>query len=140
MHITLKRPLPEGVGRVTQWFGDTLCDYSRYEMVGHSGVDYGAPSGTPVLAAHAGVVTTGNDPNGYGRWVRVRGEGYQTIYAHMRRVVVTAGATVEAGAQIGEVGSTGNSTGPHLHFGLKLDGGRNPGYAGWIDPVPFRKE
>lgn len=58
-----------------------------------------------------------------------------TIYAHLSKVTVRAGQRVQAGEQLGNVGSTGNSTGPHLHFGLRVAGVRNQAYGNWLDPM-----
>ncbi|MDX2244629.1 MAG: M23 family metallopeptidase [Leptolyngbyaceae cyanobacterium bins.302] len=84
----------------------------------HSGTDIGAPIGTPVLAAYAGQVVMADFLGGYGLAVALdhnKGK-QQTLYGHLSEVFVKAGETVKQGAVIGRVGSTGNSTGPHLHF------------------------
>ncbi len=140
MRVTLARPLPEGIGRVSQWFDERPEAYKRFGVWAHNGLDYAAPAGTPVLAAHAGVVQIGWDPQGYGNWVRVVGGRYTTIYAHLAVAMVAPGAQVVAGQQLGTVGSTGNSTGPHLHFGLRLKGVRSAAYGGWVDPMIGRIE
>lgn len=87
----------------------------------HEGVDIAAPWGTGVYAAAEGsVLRTGYDPAGYGRFVEVRHpNGMTTLYGHLSRLDVASGDTVEAGARIGLVGSTGRSTGPHLHFEVR---------------------
>lgn len=87
----------------------------------HSGTDLGAPAGTPVLAAKAGQVTTADYLSGYGLTVILRhDEGSQeTRYAHLSRILVRPGDWIEQGDVVGLVGSTGNSTGPHLHFELR---------------------
>ena len=87
----------------------------------HEGVDIAAPWGTGVYAAAEGsVLRTGYDPAGYGRFVEVRHpNGMTTLYGHLARLDVASGDTVEAGARIGLVGSTGRSTGPHLHFEVR---------------------
>lgn len=135
----LVRPLPNGSGYVTQRFGEHPEWYARFGLAGHNGLDYGVPRGTPVMAAHAGIVTVGDDPTGYGLYVRVTDDRRVTIYAHLSNILVLPGAQVVAGQNLGLSGSTGNSTGPHLHFGLKWLNGVNPAYAGWVDPVPFRR-
>jgi len=138
MIISLARPLPLDHGRVTQYFGEHPEWYDRFDMAGHNGIDYGVPEGTAVLAAHSGVCSVGNDPPGYGFFVRVTGPDYVTLYAHLRCVRVVNGQPVTRGEQIGESGNSGNSTGPHLHMSLKVNGMKNPAYRDWIDPVPFR--
>src|SRR5690606_9581945 len=93
------------------------------------GVDIAAPTGTPVLATTEGVVTAaGYDRGGYGRYVEVRHpNGLRSFYAHMSALEVQVGQAVAGGPAIGKVGSTGSSTGPHLHFEIRRGGARlNP--------------
>lgn len=87
----------------------------------HEGVDIAAPQGTGVFVAAEGkVLRTGYDPAGYGRFVEIRHpNGMSTLYGHLSRLDVATGDAVEAGARIGLVGSTGRSTGPHLHFEVR---------------------
>lgn len=87
----------------------------------HQGIDIAAPTGTPVLAAAEGeVLRTGNQPAGYGRFIEVRhANGLTSFYGHLSSVDVTDGDRLVAGQQIGRVGSTGYSTGPHLHFEIR---------------------
>jgi LysM repeat protein len=98
------------------------------KMHGHNGVDFANKVGSPVLAAASGVVSvakTGGYNFGYGNYVKItHGNGSETIYGHMAGVDVVAGQAVSKGQQIGTVGSTGNSTGPHLHFEIR--GAYNP--------------
>jgi murein DD-endopeptidase MepM/ murein hydrolase activator NlpD len=104
-------------GRLTSSFGWRLHPiFGDYRF--HSGTDIGAPSGTPVLAAFSGRVTTSSFLGGYGLTVILdhAGDRAQTLYAHLSEVFVQPGETIEQGEVIGRVGSTGNSTGPHLHF------------------------
>lgn len=90
----------------------------------HHGTDIAAESGSPILAAHSGtVVQAGWQNSVYGYAVLIdHGNGWQTHYAHCSSVLVAAGDTVRQGQKIALVGSTGNSTGPHLHLELKKDG------------------
>lgn len=90
----------------------------------HAGEDIGAPMGTPILAADSGLVTVIHDNgNGYGNYIMINhGGGRVTLYAHMSGFAVSNGATVTQGQTIGYVGSTGNSTGPHLHFEVRVNG------------------
>ena len=90
----------------------------------HAGEDIGAPSGTPILAADSGIATVIPDNgNGYGNYIIINhGGGRTTLYAHMSGFAVSNGATVTQGQTIGYVGSTGNSTGPHLHFEVRVNG------------------
>jgi murein DD-endopeptidase MepM/ murein hydrolase activator NlpD len=95
----------------------------------HAAVDIGAPTGTSVRASDTGyVVIAGWSDYGYGYYVVIdHGNGYQTLYAHLSRFFVNAGDVVGQGTVIGLVGSTGRSSGPHLHFEINQNGiGRNP--------------
>jgi murein DD-endopeptidase MepM/ murein hydrolase activator NlpD len=86
----------------------------------HAGTDIGAPTGTPILAAAKGQVETADWMGGYGLTVTVNhSSAQQTLYAHMSEILVRPGQWVEPGTVIGRVGSTGNSTGPHLHFEVR---------------------
>ena len=87
----------------------------------HPGIDIAAPTGKPIRAAAAGVVTTSGWGGGYGKLVRIKhADGTTTVYAHMNRILVASGQRVAAGEVIGKVGSTGFSTGPHLHFEVRV--------------------
>src|SRR3989339_824130 len=89
----------------------------------HTGLDLSAPKGTPVKAWKDGVVVKAKSSGGYGKLIVVRHtDGSETYYAHLRGFNVKKGDKVDAGDQIGEVGSTGMSTGPHLHFEVRVGG------------------
>jgi murein DD-endopeptidase MepM/ murein hydrolase activator NlpD len=89
----------------------------------HLGVDYAAPTGTPALTVGDGVVSFAGRQGGYGNVVKVRhGNGHETLYAHLSKIHVRQGQTVQKGQRIGDVGSTGWSTGPHLHFEFLVNG------------------
>lgn len=95
----------------------------------HKGVDIAAPTGTSVFAATEGrVLRTGYQPEGYGRFVELEHpNGMTTLYAHLSRIDVAGGQTVMASQRVGLVGSTGFSTGPHLHFEVRRNGAQiNP--------------
>ncbi len=89
----------------------------------HKGVDIAAPQGTSVFVACEGeVIRTGYDAGGYGRFIEVRHpNGMSTLYAHLSRIDVARGDRLGSGERIGLVGSTGRSTGPHLHFEVRRD-------------------
>jgi murein DD-endopeptidase MepM/ murein hydrolase activator NlpD len=95
---------------------------------GHNAVDLAAPIGTPILASADGqviIAKTGGWNGGYGNYIVIRhSNGTQTLYAHSSKIIVSAGDVVKQGDVIGLVGSTGESTGPHLHFEIR--GARNP--------------
>lgn len=89
----------------------------------HNGVDLGAAQGTPIYASRSGTVTTATYSSVYGYYVTINhGDGYSTLYGHMTHYTVSAGQTVSQGEVIGYVGSTGWSTGPHLHFTIYYNG------------------
>ena len=97
----------------------------------HEGIDLGAPYGAPIRAAAAGVVTFAGQMQGYGNIVIVQHPGgMETRYAHQSTMRVTKGQPVAAGEVIGAVGATGEATGPHLHFEVRLGG--EP-----VDPAPY---
>ncbi|HTM96133.1 MAG TPA: M23 family metallopeptidase [Croceibacterium sp.] len=89
----------------------------------HAGIDIPGPTGAPVLASAAGVVTFAGIAGGYGRMVEIdHGAGLRTRYAHLSRLLVAPGMQIGQGAIVGKMGSTGRSTGPHLHFEVRRDG------------------
>ena len=92
----------------------------------HRALDFAAPKGTPVYAAKSGTVRfAGYNKGGYGNLIIIdHAEGYSTYYAHLSKILVSEGDHVKAGEKIGLVGSTGRSTGPHLHFEIRLWGKR----------------
>ncbi len=93
----------------------------RYAM--HEGLDFAAPRGTPIRAASGGVVTEAGRVSGYGKMVEINhGNGLVTRYAHASKLDVKAGDIVEKGQVIANVGTTGRSTGPHLHFEVRMAG------------------
>ena len=120
-------PLPQSFTIASQ-FGYRTDPFTG-EISYHSGTDIAAPYGTPVLAAAGGTVTVANatDPWGgsYGYYVKIQHDGtFDTLYAHCSSICVTPGQQVRQGEVIGYVGSTGNSTGNHLHFEVWEDGQR----------------
>ena len=108
--VSFQSPLPGGA--VSSGFGPVEGRADR-----HLGIDIPAPRGTPVLASASGTVVAAEERGAYGNMVIVEHvDGWTTRYAHLDRIGVVAGQTVRAGAPIGDVGSTGRATGPHLHF------------------------
>jgi murein DD-endopeptidase MepM/ murein hydrolase activator NlpD len=98
----------------------------------HAGIDIANSIGTPIYAAADGVVTDAGPTAGYGAWVKVRhADGTVTLYGHVNTWLVSKGERVMAGDQIATIGNRGNSTGPHLHFSVLLNG------TVFVDPVPW---
>ncbi|HJC37455.1 MAG TPA: peptidoglycan DD-metalloendopeptidase family protein [Candidatus Mediterraneibacter faecigallinarum] len=111
-------PCP-GMTYQSSYFGEIR----PFEKGGHKGHDYAAPTGTPTYAAAAGTVIRAGWSNSAGNWVVINhGNGLVTKYMHHSAICVATGQYVEKGQQIGYVGSTGQSTGPHLHFQVELNG------------------
>lgn len=104
---------------ITQRYGETITNPN-----GHTGIDYALPEGTPVLASESGtVILAGWYTGGWGYSVIIRHpDGNSTVYAHLSTVGVACGQIVQQGDVIGMSGSTGNSTGPHLHFEARRQG------------------
>ncbi|BBZ41326.1 hypothetical protein MCNS_43890 [Mycobacterium conspicuum] len=98
----------------------------------HAGIDLANSIGTPILAVSDGVVIDAGPTAGYGMWVKLRhSDGTVTLYGHINSALVSVGQSVMAGDQIATMGNRGNSTGPHLHFEVLLNGSER------IDPVPW---
>ena len=111
-------PCP-GMTYQSSYFGEIR----EFEVGGHKGHDYAAPEGTPTYAAAAGTVLIANYSTSAGNWVVIQHDnGLVSKYMHHSALTVSAGQRVEKGQQIGYVGSTGQSTGPHLHFQVELNG------------------
>jgi murein DD-endopeptidase MepM/ murein hydrolase activator NlpD len=109
----------------------------------HYGMDFSAPTGTEIFATGDGVIEkVSRQYNGYGRHVVVRhGFGYQTLYAHMSKILVREGQTVKRGEVIGLVGNTGTSVAPHLHYEVHKDGKKvNPAHYYFNDLTPEQYE
>lgn len=120
-------PLPQSY-TITSWFGYREDPFTG-EIAYHSGTDIGAPGGTPILAAADGTVTIANAIDswggGYGYHIKVKHNNtLDALYAHCSSICVTAGQEVKQGEVIGYVGTTGNSTGNHLHFEVWQNGER----------------
>lgn len=124
-----------GTPNITQPYGPTSYAaepaYKGYSHF-HTGIDFALPTGTPIDAAGSGkVVAAGWDSTGYGNRVLIdHGNGQYTLYGHLDQVTCRPGDWVQSGSQIGLSGSTGNSSGPHLHFGVEINGE-------WVDPAPY---
>ena len=122
-------PTP-GYTTVTSPFGMRLHPVLKVNRL-HTGIDIGAPSGANIVAANSGVVTQSTYTSGYGNMIIINhGGGISTVYAHGSKIIAKAGQVVERGEIIMKVGSTGMSTGPHLHFEVRVNGN-------YVDPLPY---
>jgi murein DD-endopeptidase MepM/ murein hydrolase activator NlpD len=117
-------------GRASSGYGARVDPINHTKSI-HPGFDLAAPTGTRVGAAAAGEVVHAGPAGTYGNLVTVRhADGFETRYAHLSKTLVQKGDKVEVGQEIGEVGSTGRSTGPHLHFEIRKEGKA-------LDPKPY---
>ena len=142
---TAKRKLratPVNGARLSSSFGRRKHPILGYRKM-HTGVDFAAPRGTPILAAGSGTVERANRYGGYGNYIRIRhSDGYKTAYAHLKNFArgVKAGAYVKQDQVIGYVGTTGRSTGPHLHYEVHLNGKKiNPRRLSQLSGKPLAK-
>lgn len=142
---TAKRKLratPINGARLSSSFGRRKHPILGYRKM-HSGVDFAAPRGTPIMAAGSGVVERANRYGSFGNYVRIRhSDGYKTAYAHMKGFArgIRAGARVRQDQIIGYVGTTGRSTGPHLHYEVIHNGKKiNPRRLSQLSGKPLAK-
>ena len=113
---------PLAFSRKTSGFATRIHPIFKTQQA-HRGVDYAAPTGTPAMTVGDGVVVFAGRQGGYGNVIEIRhGNGHSTLYAHLSKIQVRQGQTVQKGQVIGAVGSTGWSTGPHLHFEFRVNG------------------
>ena len=127
-----KFPVNPCAGRITSLFG--MRKHPVYgSMRMHTGIDIGAPHGSPVVAVQDGYVVFRGNMGAYGNVVLIEHGDCRTFYAHLSRINVKAGEKVRAGQKIGEVGSTGLSTGPHLHFEVRAGQNRTE----YLDPAKY---
>jgi len=121
---------PVANGFISSYFGERADPFDGRDAF-HKGVDFAGAQGSNVTAVAAGVVTWAGERSGYGRLIEINhGDGFVTRYAHNERTLVTVGQTVKRGEPVALMGSTGRSTGPHVHFEV-LRNGRQ------VDPLSF---
>lgn len=126
--LPLTQPLNNAV--ITSGFGARMDPFLGEAAV-HTGIDFRAASGTPARATAGGTVIAADYTGGYGNMVEIdHGNGVTTRYGHLSRIDVTIGQVVAKGTVVGQTGSTGRSTGPHLHYEVRVDGAP-------IDPITF---
>jgi len=112
---------PVDGARITSRYGMRLHPILGYTRM-HKGIDFGASMGTPVMAAGSGTVAEAGWKGGYGKFLLIRhGSGYETAYGHLSRFTVAKGAHVRQGQTIAYVGMTGDATGPHLHYEIRIN-------------------
>ena len=114
-------PIANRVG-LSSNYGSRIDPITK-QIAQHPGIDFSAPAGTPILATGNGTVLRAKFDQAYGQFIEIKHiDGFITKYAHVRKVYVTQGQTVTRGQVIAEVGNTGRSTGPHLHYEVSLNG------------------
>ncbi|MBM7614245.1 murein hydrolase activator EnvC family protein [Alkaliphilus hydrothermalis] len=122
-------PVP-GYSRISSPYGNRIHPILKTKRF-HSGIDIPAPTGVAIVAANAGKVVHSGDMGGYGRVLIIdHGGGIMTLYAHNSRLLVSVGDQVTRGQKVALAGSTGMSTGPHLHFEVRKNGS-------YVDPTPY---
>jgi murein DD-endopeptidase MepM/ murein hydrolase activator NlpD len=121
---------PVASGFISSYFGERSDPFDGRDAF-HKGVDFAGTIGSKVVAVAAGVVTWAGERSGYGKLIEINhGDGFVTRYAHNERTLVSVGQTVKRGEAVALMGSTGRSTGPHVHFEV-LRNGRQ------VDPLSF---
>ncbi|MEW4468663.1 M23 family metallopeptidase [Parasphingorhabdus sp. JC815] len=131
--LTIPSAMPTGISKISSGFGYRSDPFNGGGAM-HNGIDFKGSRGQPILAAARGVITHAGWRSGYGKTVEItHGNGLMTRYAHLSKIEVKTGQKVKRGIQVGAMGSTGRSTGTHLHFEVRLNGGA-------INPRPFLKE
>ncbi|MET0308976.1 MAG: M23 family metallopeptidase [Sphingomonas sp.] len=126
---------PVDGARITSKFGMRFHPILKFLKL-HGGIDFAAPTGTPIYASGSGVLEFAGPKGPNGNFVKIRHDnGWETLYLHMNRFMpgIVTGARVSQGQQIGEVGTTGRSTGPHLHYEVHIDGEK-------VDPLSIQTE
>jgi murein DD-endopeptidase MepM/ murein hydrolase activator NlpD len=119
--VPVRKPI-SGEIDLTSGFGVRMDPFVRGPAM-HTGLDFRSNSGDPVRATANGTVTSAAWSGGYGRMVEIdHGNGFSTRYGHLSEIIVKVGQTVRIGQFVGKVGSTGRSTGPHLHYETRIDG------------------
>ena len=114
---------PLAFSRVTSSFNPKRFHPILKRKIPHNGTDFGAPTGTPIRAASNGTVTYAGSNGGHGKFIKIKhASGYETSYSHLSKILVRKGTRVKQGTVIGKVGTTGRSTGPHLHYQMWKNG------------------
>jgi murein DD-endopeptidase MepM/ murein hydrolase activator NlpD len=126
---------------ISQRFGVLSDAYKQFGLAGHNGLDIRTPTGTPIVAPISGVLRRGNDPKGYGNYIRITNAKWDTVLGHLKSISVRDGDTVVEGQPIGFTNNTGYSTGAHLHWGVRPIGAdKNDPWGGYVDPLVAIKE
>ena len=140
MDLKIAYPLPKNYP-ITFDFGESPDWYVAQFGYPHNGLDFGCPIGTPVLATDDGtVIFTDDVPDSGGTGVQIQHSWGSSLYWHLSEISVKSGDQVKKGDVIGKSGNTGYSTGPHLHFGIKITELPCEAMRNWCDPKPYMEE
>jgi len=142
--VYLGAPFRQRFG-IAQLWGENPQVYSQFSydgvpLRGHNGIDFLTPTGTDLLAIEDGVVSEAvyNDPSGFGHYIKVQHSWGESVYAHLNDISVAQGQAVRRGELIGHTDNTGFSSGPHLHFSIRINPfDRTDGWGGYSDPLPY---
>lgn len=140
--ISLALPVNEPIV-VTQPFGANPLAYAPFGLKGHNGVDLRAKNQAPIFATDGGEVIFAGVKGAYGNCVEIKHSWGISIYAHLSVISVSDTGPdgkfpqISKGDLLGKSGCTGNCQGEHLHFGIRINGVKNPGYFDWLDPMPY---
>jgi len=136
----MRKPF-DGTYTLTQKFNDSRYreNYFKFGLLGHNGLDYGMPTQTTLLAPHDGVIKEAAfDMGGYGCYYKIENEIEGSILAHLQDLPLAVGTKVKEGEFVGKSDNTGNSTGPHLHWGYyRIPRNRDNGFNGYIDQTDW---
>lgn len=131
----MRKPFDGAITQTQDWNDKRYrANYSQFGIMGHNGEDYGTPSGTRIVAPHGGKIIEATFDSGYGNYVKIEDQYQGSVLAHLSKISCKVGDTLIEGDEIGLSGNTGNSTGPHLHWGYyRLPRNRENGFLGYID-------
>ena len=137
--MKLEQPI-KGDMRITQKFKANPSTYKKFGLAGHDGVDYGCPMGTSLFAPMAGEIYVGWAEATWGLFYSITNDWGTCYLCHLLENFCPTGSKVTKGQLIGKTNNTGNSTGPHLHIGLRVKGLKDPEMKDFVDPLPYFQE
>jgi len=138
--INLTHPVKNPAHRtITQSFGENPEDYEKFGIRGHNGIDFATPMYSIIVAVDDGKVAEAqDDPEGYGLYIKLIHTWGESLYAHLNSIAVEVGEIVRKGDSLGLSGNSGNSSGPHFHFAMRIyPYNRQDGIGGYSDPAPY---
>lgn len=131
----MRRPFDGNFVQTQDWNDKRYrSSYAQFGLMGHNGEDYGTPTNTRIVSPHGGKIIEAQFDLGYGNYVKIEDNLQGSVLAHLSKISVKVGMILIEGNEIGFSGTTGNSTGPHLHWGYyRLPRNRENGFLGYID-------